>query len=616
VGRVPSDLKRICSRVLPVACAALFLLGCAAASVRPSAPDAVLNRRESFEESPLDGSRVFVLEAGHPALPPLVLIHGLGSLAGRDFEPILPALSARFHVLAFDLPGFGRSSPSRKVYSPSSYARFVHAMVTRHFPAAPGATAGPEVHVFGHSMGAGIAALYAHEHPEQVARLALLDVAGLLHYREYMRRVAEGVRAQQGFFSRTAHGTKAVLLAIGLWPAPAIELVEGDPEMSSTLLGYFSYNLAAALLYVDFDFGPALRDLRMPVWIGRGSRDVVSPQVTTDALRFLVAPVRHREFEHSAHVPMRTEPALLAEELIAFFATPIEPAPVVPRQAAAPSTSTRMGTCHRERNRIFEGDYDSIVLYRCKGMILRNVRARSLRIGRSEVELQNVLVDGERGVVMDRSEAVWVGGRVDAPTCMQVARSSLQLVAVQCRYTQDSLRVHGPATLRASLSALDREAQSVTLHGEYDLIQTTSALLPAVDAAALEPKRGENSHVDLTTRIADEQLKNEDLRGANLHGVDLSDADMRRADLRGADLSHADLRDTNLARANLRGANLRAANLRQANLTRADLSQADLRDAVLDDTQLRHALYDANTRFPPRFDPTTRGMRPASHAAN
>ncbi|MBY6410817.1 alpha/beta fold hydrolase [Rhodococcus sp. BP-252] len=45
---------------------------------------------------------------------PLVLVHGLGS-SFRNWDPIVPALSAERQVIAVDLPGFGRTPPLPEV---------------------------------------------------------------------------------------------------------------------------------------------------------------------------------------------------------------------------------------------------------------------------------------------------------------------------------------------------------------------------------------------------------------------------------------------------------------------------------------------------------------------
>ena len=41
---------------------------------------------------------------------PLVLLHGIGS-SRHAWDPVIPALSEHFDVIAIDLPGFGDSGP-------------------------------------------------------------------------------------------------------------------------------------------------------------------------------------------------------------------------------------------------------------------------------------------------------------------------------------------------------------------------------------------------------------------------------------------------------------------------------------------------------------------------
>jgi pimeloyl-ACP methyl ester carboxylesterase len=54
------------------------------------------------------GLKIFYREAGTPGAPKLLLLHGFPS-AGHMFRDLIPKLSDRFHILAPDLPGFGRS---------------------------------------------------------------------------------------------------------------------------------------------------------------------------------------------------------------------------------------------------------------------------------------------------------------------------------------------------------------------------------------------------------------------------------------------------------------------------------------------------------------------------
>ncbi|WP_207284516.1 alpha/beta fold hydrolase [Pseudomonas sp. FW300-N2A2] len=65
----------------------------------------------------VDGVRVFYREAGEPAKPTLLLLHGFPS-SSHQFRQLIPLLSAHFHIIAPDLPGFGFTEvPAERKYS-------------------------------------------------------------------------------------------------------------------------------------------------------------------------------------------------------------------------------------------------------------------------------------------------------------------------------------------------------------------------------------------------------------------------------------------------------------------------------------------------------------------
>lgn len=57
----------------------------------------------------VDGVDVFYREAGNPANPTLLLLHGFPS-SSHMFRDLIPLLADRFHLVAPDYPGFGNSS--------------------------------------------------------------------------------------------------------------------------------------------------------------------------------------------------------------------------------------------------------------------------------------------------------------------------------------------------------------------------------------------------------------------------------------------------------------------------------------------------------------------------
>src|SRR5437899_2655668 len=61
-----------------------------------------------YRTADVDGLNVFYREAAARAAPKLLLLHGFPS-ASHMFRDLIPLLADRFHIVAPDLPGFGRS---------------------------------------------------------------------------------------------------------------------------------------------------------------------------------------------------------------------------------------------------------------------------------------------------------------------------------------------------------------------------------------------------------------------------------------------------------------------------------------------------------------------------
>src|SRR5699024_3209088 len=61
-----------------------------------------------FSTVDVDGTNIFYREAGTPGTPKLLLLHGFPT-SGHMFRDLIPKLADRYHLIAPDLPGFGRS---------------------------------------------------------------------------------------------------------------------------------------------------------------------------------------------------------------------------------------------------------------------------------------------------------------------------------------------------------------------------------------------------------------------------------------------------------------------------------------------------------------------------
>lgn len=117
----------------------------------------------------VDGQVVELMEAGEG--DPLLFLHGWG-LTPRSYAGAVRRLcGAGVRILAPSLPGFGRSTPLRLRAGIGEYAERVAGVVDAVDPEKP-------CFVVGHSFGGGVALRLAHDRPDLVRSLTLVNAVG------------------------------------------------------------------------------------------------------------------------------------------------------------------------------------------------------------------------------------------------------------------------------------------------------------------------------------------------------------------------------------------------------------------------------------------------------
>src|SRR5271169_3673793 len=82
----------------------------------------------TYHRMTVDGVGVFYREAGPKDATTIVLLHGFPS-SSREFDTLIPLLATRYHLIAPDFPGFGRSDAPRRssyVYTLDNLAKTIN----------------------------------------------------------------------------------------------------------------------------------------------------------------------------------------------------------------------------------------------------------------------------------------------------------------------------------------------------------------------------------------------------------------------------------------------------------------------------------------------------------
>ncbi len=239
----------------------------------------------------------------------VVLIHAVGhDLTYWDRQ--IEALAALYNVVAFDLPGHGRSAASSSGWSFDYAARVVAELI-------PKVSASP-VHLVGISFGGMIAQVTALATPEMIRSLTLIGTAP-----SFPEEVRQGMRARAELV-RTEGMAAVVESSLQRWFTPNTRERRPDitDRLTKTLLGDDARTHAAIWdIISDLDLDNRLAEIRCPTLVVVGEHDPSTPPAVASRLAGAVRGSAFVVVPEASHIVTVEAPRAVNTALLDFLAS-------------------------------------------------------------------------------------------------------------------------------------------------------------------------------------------------------------------------------------------------------------------------------------------------------
>lgn len=240
------------------------------------------------------GLQLHYVEWGSPTNPPLIMLHGVGSLA-HIWDFIAPAFVSTYHVLSLDWRGHGDSDRSSdSVYSYDLYVGDLEGLVSNL-----GLT---DLTLVGHSLGGYVALYYASRNRDSVRAVVAADVRTSISPEEVQQLRSISVRPHKEIDSQ-----EEIILRFGQSlspiraPGEALKSI-GQHAIRQSSPGKWIYKFDRKVMAISevspWHFLPAVK---APTLIIRGQESSMMPHDGALEMARMVANGRFAEIEAAYH---------------------------------------------------------------------------------------------------------------------------------------------------------------------------------------------------------------------------------------------------------------------------------------------------------------------------
>ena len=397
----------------------------------------------SYFKDPGFNINVFVEQRSLDKPQSMLLVHGLGNNASKDWTHIVEEFAKHYHTIAVDLPGFGRSQGKLEEYvTPDTYANLLHRVANLY--------AKSQVTYIGHSMGGSIGLRYINKYPDQVDKAVLIDVAGILEKTVYTKQLLlekllhreEKESSIETLAKNTLRSIAGDLLGDLLEVADDTGLVNEarmqDPEYRKVEFED-DIDTQGALGLIYTDFSRDLKEIKKPILLIWGSDDQVSPLRTGHLLNYHLQHSKLITISGEGHTPHIGSANIVSEKIFRWLKEPTF------ENINFPKTSDRTYTCKKKKlDQALTGSFSEMRIKQCKNVKLHNVSAKNIILESSEVEFLNVkIISSGVGLTTTGTELKATNLVIEAPVGINTSGSVLDIAGATIIYTKESHTAKG-----------------------------------------------------------------------------------------------------------------------------------------------------------------------------
>ena len=253
------------------------------------------------------GAKVNYIEAGDPAKPKVILLHGMGGNTA-NWAFTIPALAANYHVIAPDQIGFGKSDRVMLKYRVGTYVDFLDKFMSE--------LKIEKASLVGNSLGGWVAALTAIKYPSRVEKIVLADAAGLkpasvdlaqIYGLNYSTRDEVKQLVKLVFYNQAIFGSDAFIEQ-----SMAVRVAAND--------GYTINSLIESIKRDEDFLNGRLGEIKKPTLIVWGKQDGLLKVADAEQFNIGIAGSELIIFDQCGHVPMVEKAADFNKAVLAFLA--------------------------------------------------------------------------------------------------------------------------------------------------------------------------------------------------------------------------------------------------------------------------------------------------------